>query len=289
LVASVGAKVPGCWHSAMAASRVTSKEHPLAKKIRLVASRARRAPRDLVLAEGIRVLEEATHSKHEFEAVLLSDQFGLEAREKALLETWHSRKIPVRRAVDPLFRSLSDVLAPQGALALVRVPQLTLTDIPATSNSLVLCACGIQDPGNLGTLLRTAAAAGVSLVCTTPETGSLRNPKAIRSSAGAFFRIPVVERVSPSELRAYCSDRSIPPLRTEPRSGASIWETNFRGPAAILLGSETRGLRGKEWSGIPAVHIPMIPGSESLNVAAAGAIILFEACRQRSSGLTIYD
>jgi RNA methyltransferase, TrmH family len=267
----------------MPATPVTSKEHPLVKKIRLVASRARRAPPELVLAEGIRVLEEATNSNHEFEAVLLSDTFGAAERETALLETWQSREIMIRRAAGPLFRSLSGVLSPQGALALVRVPNLSLNEIPTVPNPLILCACGIQDPGNLGTLLRTAAAAGVALVCTTPATGSLRNQKVIRSSAGAFFRIPLVERVGPSEFLAYCSTRKIRPWRAAARSGASVWETGFRSPAAILLGSETRGISEKEWSDIPAVHIPMAPGSESLNVAAAGAIILFEACRQRSS------
>jgi TrmH family RNA methyltransferase len=266
----------------MAATLVTSKEHPLVKKIRLVASRARRAPAELVLAEGIRVLEEATHSQHEFEAVLLSDRFGADERETALLKSWHSRDIMIRRAAGLLFRSLSGVLSPQGALALVRVPNLSLNEIPALPNPLIVCACGIQDPGNLGTLLRTAAAAGAALLCTTAETGSLRNQKVIRSSAGAFFRIPVVERVGPSEFLAYCKGRKIRPVRADARSGASVWETSFRSPAAILLGGETRGVSGKDWGDIPAVHIPMAPGSESLNVAAAGAIILFEAWRQRS-------
>jgi RNA methyltransferase, TrmH family len=265
----------------MTATLVTSKEHPLVKKIRLVASRARRAPSELVLAEGIRVLEEATHSKHEFEAVLLSERFGAEERETALLKTWHSRGIMIRRAAGPLFRSLSAVLTPQGALALVRVPSLRLSDIPTAPNPLILCACGIQDPGNLGTLLRTAAAADGALVCTTPETGSLRNPKVIRASAGALFRIPVVERVDPSEFLAFCSARKIRPLRAAARAGVSIWDTNFRNPVAILLGSETRGINERDWSDTPVVHIPMAPGSESLNVAAAGAIIFFEAYRQR--------
>jgi len=266
---------------AMAATLVTSTEHPLVKKIRLVASRARRAPAELVLAEGIRVLEEATNSNHPFEAVLLSDRFGTDERETALVQTWHSREIMIRRAAGPLFRSLSGVLSPQGALALVRVPNLTLNDVPTLPNPLILCACGIQDPGNLGTLLRTAAAAGAALVCTTPETGSLRNQKVIRSSAGAFFRIPVIESVGPSEFLTYCSARRIRPLRAEARSGASVWETSFQSPAAILLGSETRGVSEKDWSDIPAIHIPMARGSESLNVAAAGAIIFFEAYRQR--------
>jgi RNA methyltransferase, TrmH family len=266
----------------MAATLVTSKEHPLVKKIRLVASRARRAPAELVLAEGIRVLEEATNSKYVFEAVLLSDGFGADERETALLETWHSRKVMIRRAAGPLFRSLSGVLSPQGALALVRVPNLSLDEVPTRPNPLILCACGIQDPGNLGTLLRTAAAAGAALVCTTPETGSLRNQKVIRSSAGAFFRIPVVERVAPSRFLTYCSARKIRPLLAAARSGTSVWATSFRNPAAILLGSETRGVSEKDWFDIPAVHIPMAAGSESLNVAAAGAIILFEAYRQRS-------
>jgi TrmH family RNA methyltransferase len=158
-----------------------------------------------------------------------------------------------------------------------------MNDIPTQPNPLIVGACGIQDPGNLGTLLRTAAAAGAAFVCTTAATGSLRNQKVIRSSAGAFFRIPVVERVSPSEFLAYCSAQGIHPLRADARSGTSVWDTSFRSPAAILLGSETRGVSERDWADIPAIHIPMAPGSESLNVAAAGAIILFEACRQRTT------
>ncbi len=201
----------------MSVTELTSRDNPVLKTIRLVASASRRAPRQLVLAEGVRVLEEVETAARDVEAVVFSQGFGSAPREKDLIERWHARNLRMYQVGSSLFRSVSSVQTPQGAIALVRMPETTLERIRIPGMPLILCGHGIQDPGNLGTLIRAAAAAGAALVCTTRGTASARNPKAIRSSAGAFFRLPVVEHASLSDLLDYCAARSICLYRTDAR------------------------------------------------------------------------
>jgi TrmH family RNA methyltransferase len=260
---------------------LTSHDNPLVRTVCQVAAQARRAPADLVLAEGLRVLEEATMAGCSLEAALVSQDFGSSPREKELLLTWSERRVPVRRAAPALLKRLSDVISHQGALALVRVPPSTLASVRQVANPLILCLCGIQDPGNLGTLLRTARATGVPWVCCLEGTVSARNPKVIRASAGAFFSLAVVEDISAGEILDHCHAGSIAMYRADPQRGRSCWEVDFSGPAAIMLGNEAHGILGEAWTGMPSVRVPMAAGVESLNVAAAGAVLLFEALRQR--------
>ncbi len=263
-------------------ARLTSKNNSLLRKIRLLASCSRRAPDDIVLAEGTRVLLEATLSRHSIEAVVFSEKFGSDSREQTLLQYWHSRKIQLYQVKEELFTSLSRLRTPQGAIALVKVPRLSLPPRP-DSGGFVLYACGIQDPGNMGTLIRTAAAAGATLFCTSKGTVSARNPKSIRSSAGAFFRLSPVEQVDFKDFRAYCLNHSIRLYRTDTRDGVPYTEADLKTSCAVLLGNEGSGTSEEDYPGIPAIRIPMAMGIESLNVAMAGAIILFEASRQRSA------
>jgi len=231
----------------------------------------------------MRVLEEVNKAGCEIEAVVFSENFGTAPREKALLVTWYSRGVRTYRAGEKLFESVSSVQTPQGAIALVRIPKLTLDKVLAAKNALVLYACGIQDPGNLGTLIRAAAATGASLVCTTKGTVSARNPKAIRSSAGAFFQIPLVEHVDVPDFQNYCDAHSIRPYRADTRRGVLYTEADLQSSCAILLGNEGSGMAEEEFARFPAIRIPMAEGVESLNVAMAGAVILFEALRQRTA------
>jgi RNA methyltransferase, TrmH family len=266
----------------MAISQLTSRNNPILKAIRLVSSGSRKAPKELVVAEGIRVLEEVHKCGCPIEAVVVSERFGSAGREDDLLKIWISNRVRICRAAPQLFQFVSDVQTPQGVIALVRMPELSLEKMPPAQKALVLFACGIQDPGNLGTLIRTATAAGATLVCTSSGTVSARNPKAIRASAGAFFRLPVVEHVGIPAFLHYCDRRKIRVYRTDVWEGLPYTKADLATPCAILLGNEGRGIVNKEFAGIPSLHIPMAEGVESLNVASAGAILLFEALRQRA-------
>jgi RNA methyltransferase, TrmH family len=267
----------------MTIQQLTSRDNPLFKTIRLVSSGSRRAPKELVLAEGVRVLEEVEKSGRKIEALVFSEEFGLTPREKALLDRWRfpPRNLRLYQTSGNLFQSISTVQTPQGAVALVHVPEPVLDSIYLPTNTLVLYACGIQDPGNLGTLIRTAAATGTDLVCTSKGTVSARNPKVIRSSAGSFFRIPPVEHTDICEFRRYCERYSIRLYRTDARTGVIYTEADLKSSCAILLGNEAGGIAEEELLEFPAIRIPMMEGIDSLNVAIAGAVILFEAYKQR--------
>ncbi len=265
----------------MAIQELTGRDNPLLKTIRLISTGSRRAPDHLVIAEGVRVLEEVNNTGHEIKAVLVSEDFGSVPRESYLLSQWRRRRLQIYKVNAKLFQSVSTVQTPQGAIALVKLPEISLDSVVPLANWLMVLACGIQDPGNLGTLIRTAAASGANLACTTKGTVSAQSPKAIRASAGSFFCLPVVEHVEIAEFRHYCEVHAIRAYRTDAREGVIYTEAGLKSPCAILLGNEGGGISEGDFSAFPAVHIPMAEGIESLNVAIAGAIILFEVRRQR--------
>lgn len=267
----------------MAISRLTSRENALLKTIRLVSSGSHRAPEGLVVVEGSRVLDDVDACGCAVNAVLVSEGFGASKTEEALLRSWLSKNIRVCRTSEKIFQSVSDLRSPQGAIALVDIPERTLAETIPEQNPLVVFASGIQDPGNMGTIVRAAAAAGASILCTGRETVSPRNAKAIRASAGAFFRIPVVEHIDMDQFLIFCESRSIRVYRTDVRRGITHTSADLRSACAVVLGNEGSGLQADASALLPAIRIPMAGNVESLNVAMAGAIILFEALRQRTN------
>ena len=249
---------------------IASPANPTAARVRaLLARRDRRAEEQAFVVEGRRAVADALAAGGRPELLLLRE--GEPARDLP-------DGVPTRLVVPRVFDALSDVAAPQGVLAVFPLPEPS----PPPGIPLVLVVDRLRDPGNLGALLRAAAGAGVTAVHLGPETVDPFNPKAVRAGMGAHFRLPLrrLDEAARTELRS-----SIP-LRaaTDARAALPYDAVDWRGPVAVIVGSEAEGI-GPEAAALSTVRcaIPLAAGVESLNAAVAGAVVLFEAARQRRS------
>jgi len=183
---------------------------------------------------------------------------------------------------DRLFEQVAQTQNPQGIAALVELPPHNLDTLLGGQNLLLLVACGLQDPGNLGTLMRSAAAFGASALFTLPETVSPFNPKVVRSSAGAIFRLPVLADLGVNELLPRLRAARVRIIAADRHSPSQLEQADLKGSLAILVGREASGLPpeiAREASLL--LSIPIRPGMDSVNAATAGSIFLYEAARQR--------
>ena len=182
--------------------------------------------------------------------------------------------VPCHELAPGVLERVATTEAPRPMLAVVRF-ELTSAEVLAGAGFVVVAA-GLADPGNLGTILRTAEAAGADAVVLTPDTVDVTNPKVVRASAGALFHVPVVDQVELGEVRA----QGLRTLGTAAESGTSYDEADLTGRIAIAVGNEAHGLPDDApvdgW-----ITIPHAGRAESLNAAIAAAVICFEAARQR--------
>ena len=249
--------------------------------------------------EGVRLTEEALRSGCEIQSVLFSES-GQRHRER--LAPFLNRPeiaIPLLCTTDRLFEGLADTEHPQGVAALVKPKVAAFDDLlrtpePACSPLLVVLA-GVQDPGNVGTILRTAAAFGVTGAATAASgisgTTNPYSPKALRASAGAALHLPILAGMS---LAILLTQLKVAGVRTLASSVAEIpnsdqpllcpWEVDWCQPVALLVGNEGAGLpEDVERSADTRIRIPMASRIESLNAAAAAAVLFYEAMRQRNA------
>lgn len=226
------------------------------------------------VVEGVRLVEEAVNSNWEFQFALYNDD--LNKRGKQLVEKLQNENIELEKVESSLLRTLSETESPQGILAVVSLTQL---QIPNSVN-FVLILDQIRDPGNLGTLLRTAVAAGVDAVLLPPETTDAFAPKVVRSGMGAHFRLPI-HSMAWEEIQEQIKDLQV---YLADMDGQSCWETDLSQPLALIIGSEAEGA-SEEARKLAAqkISIPMTGNVESLNAGVAGSVLMFEVVRQRSN------
>jgi TrmH family RNA methyltransferase len=259
----------------LAPETITSAANPAIAFVRSLARRDRRAAEQAFVVEGVRAVDDALAAGATPRLVLLRQERSgpLPPNELKL-----PAGVPVRVIERRLFDRLSDVQSPQGVLAVFPFPDLR-TDLTVAA-PLALVLDRLRDPGNLGTLLRTAAGAGVSAVYLSPETVDPWNPKVVRAAMGAHFRVPIAALDEPTMMAL----RERVALRVVARGDATLPYdgVDWTGPAALVIGGEAEGVGADlaSWSN-EAVGIPLVAGVESLNAAVAGAVILFEAARQR--------
>jgi RNA methyltransferase, TrmH family len=256
------------------AAMIISPQNPKVKLARSLMKDARdRRIEGAFIVEGVRLVEEAAASGWPFRFVLFSEALG--ERGKKLIDVLRARNITVESVADSILASVSATETTQGVLAVMNhhTPPL-----PASLN-FVLILDSIRDPGNLGSLLRSAAAAGVQAVFVAPETTDAFSPKVVRAGMGAHFRLPILS-LSWGEINTRTNGLQV--FLAEMEGNLTLWQVDFRQPLALIIGGEAEGATSpaRELAS-EQVHIPMPGRSESLNAAAAGSILLFEVVRQR--------
>lgn len=192
------------------------------------------------------------------------------------------RDTEVAVAPDHLFQRVAATPSPQGIAALIELKPGDLDAILRRRDALFLVACGVQDPGNLGTMVRSTLALGGAALVTLKETVSPFNPKATRSSAGAIFHLPVFPGVEPASLFDRLRSAGIRSVAADRDSPQPLHEADLKGSLAFLIGREATGLPKEiaERADL-RLSIPIRPGMDSVNAATAASIFLYEAARQR--------
>lgn len=263
---------------------ITSRDNSLLKHARAVRDGK---IDDSIFVEGLRLCEEALKSGLTIEAVIYSEEIKRKERAARLIEQLGAAGGKVGEVSEKLLESISYTRTPQGIVVLAARPardEATFKQQQAPSPFLILLH-GINNPVNVGAILRTAEAAGVTGAITTAGTADAFSPKALRGAMGSAFRLPIWSGAEYSDVIAWCNERGIRTVCGVARGQKSYTEINWRGSFALIVGTESTGLSPEEIAlADEAVRIPMAGSVESLNVAVAAGVLLYEAGRQRESG-----
>jgi len=259
---------------------VTSASNPRLKQLRASLRSGGPDAQSRVRIEGLKLIGEAIQSRLQIEEVFVSEGWRRDAGVQALL-----RLIPGRQIVevsDQLFAKIANTESPQGLLALARMPDIQ-PDRLVQEASLLVVGCELQDPGNLGTLLRSAEAFGAEGVFLTQASVNPWNDKVIRASAGSVFRVPCRGGFESIALLHNLEQHGFRLVAATPKSSGDFRLADYQGRFALIVGNEGRGLSEEILNRVSArIRIPMTTAVESLNVSVAASIILCEAARQRT-------
>ena len=281
---------------------LTSRDNRWLKTFRMALRGGLPTESGCVGVEGVRLVEEALRSGCRIEAVLFSETGERHHERLAPLIDRPEIAFPLLRTTDRLFEGLADTEHPQGVAALVQPRTTSFDELlrtpPSACAPLLVVLAGVQDPGNVGTIIRTAAAFGATGAVTSASgqsgTASPFSPKALRASAGAALHLPILPGMSLSILLTQFRIAGVRTLASsvhdrQEREQRLLfpWEVDWCEPVALLVGNEGAGLPEEvERSADARIRIPMAHGVDSLNAAAAAAVLFYEAARQRNSLLT---
>lgn len=262
---------------------ITGRHNPLLKDLRAVYAHGTLTDDGCYAVEGLRGMEEAIRSSARFRAVFFTDADDATTQrltQRLLDQIGH--KVETYSVPAKLFQEAVTSDSPQGVAALVHRKEFTLDDALRAQPALLVVAAGLQDPGNLGTILRSAEAFGAGGVVLTEGTVSVYNPKTIRATAGSIFRLPVVA-AKLADLIPHLREKQVKLFATSSHKGTPLHEAPLHESCAIFIGNEGAGLARDVMSKMDAtLAIPQARPVESLNAGVAASIILYEAARQRS-------
>ena len=276
---------------------ITSVNNQRVKDIADLKQKKYRTESGLFFAEGLRAVQEAVQHAE------VTDLFFIAAEEKKLTEiikTAKEKGARLYQADAKVMAKLSDTKTPQGVLAVIRIPEMNLqklqpgawqrktekqcqsAGIEIDNNAPVIILDRIQDPGNLGTIIRTADAVGALGIIMLEGCVDAYSPKVVRASMGSLFHLPVVQDVFPEEALTWCYRHGYEPAATAMQGAANLYKADISKKMAFIFGNEANGVSEElQAAAETRLFIPMAGQAESMNVAMAAGIVLFEGLRQR--------
>jgi len=268
----------------MTSTLIASLQNPRVKEVVKLRQRSHRDAQDLFIVEGYRELRRALDNGRRPATLFVCEAFFLGKNEPDLIEQCRQAGAEIVPCTPPVFEKIAYRERPEGLLALLPQVHRALADLKLPERPLLIVAEAIEKPGNLGTILRSADAAGATAVIVCDQCTDIHNPNVVRSSTGTLFSLPIVE-TSSAEALAWLRLNKIQILAASPHAEEDYTDVDLRPGTAIVVGAEQYGLSSLWMKAADTkIRIPMHGQADSLNVAMATTILMFEAVRQREDG-----
>lgn len=261
--------------------RISSSQNPIIKEVKALRERKHRDSLKKYFIEGKKIVAEAFSFPSDVDYILISEFLE---NSNEIDETVNFCSINEKKLImvpDKVFSEISDTKTPQGFLAVMNQPSLSIHRLPASS-SFIIILDSLQDPGNLGAIIRTADAAGVDAIFLSKGSVDIYNPKVLRSTMGSIFHLPIYRYDSFIELKIILQENKFKLLTTHLKGDSNLYDLELNNPIAIIIGNEANGVSSEIANDADyLVKIPMPGKAESLNASVAASIIVYECLRQR--------
>lgn len=263
--------------------RITSRQNERVKQAARLHYARDRAAQGRYTIDGVREISRALAGGAEFLEAFVCEELLADDAARALVARIEAADVPLWQVDREIFAKVAYGARHEGLVAIVRTHELPLSALELPAHPLVAVLVGIEKPGNVGAVLRSADGAGVSAVIVADGGTDLFNPNTIRASLGTLFTVPIAEGTG-AEALAWLREQGLAIYAARPDAELLYHQTDFTRPAAIVLGSEAQGL-GADWHApdVQAIRLPMHGAADSLNVSATAAVLFYEAQRQRSA------
>jgi TrmH family RNA methyltransferase len=266
------------------AELITSAANPLVKRVRALAQRKHRQAHQAAFVEGIQPVRQAAEAGVALDTLLVAPDLLRSSTAQRFVEEQEAAGVAVARLTSSLFRRISDREHPAGLAAVVSVPRPSLSALDPAGPCTIVALHEVGNPGNLGTILRTADATGAAAVVLVGTTADPWDPAAVRASMGAVFSVPTIRVDDAETLYAWARSHDVAVATTAGRAAGRLWQVTFPSRLLLVLGGEGPGLDDDALArGDLQVSIPMVGTAESLNVGVAASVLMYEVWRQRAA------
>ncbi len=261
--------------------RISSAVNPRVKEAVRIRERRLTEEQNLLVIEGRRIIETALEAGVDIREVFFTDRFGSQKEGRAILNSIRGKGANIFAVAEHVLNKITDTETPQGVVAIASYKIFSLDSLPLKKNALYAVADGVREPGNLGTIIRTADAAGVAAAIILEGTCDVFMPKVIRATAGSIFNIPIA-RATERYFLKWLRSRKVLLAAASADAATSVFDAELTGPAAFVFGNEAHGVsKAIKDAADLSLKIPIYGKAESLNVATSAAVCLYEAARQR--------